>query len=155
MPSGLFSGGCRCDSGAECWSSLEAIFELASADFLAAHLAFIAAASCARRSGERFNFLFAFLTGRRFFALVVGVEDLAAGRAAAARVADFLAAFNVFADSDAFSFSFSLASFFGPSCRRFSSRWIFFLKFFSFMMCPSARYEGELMMDLELKTKSR
>src|SRR5262249_24933200 len=145
-----FSGGCWGDSGAECWSSLEAIFGLASADLFAAHLALIAAASCARRSGERFNFLFAFLTGRRFFALAFSVEDLAVARAA-----DFLAAFNVFAASAAFSLSFSLASFFGPSCRRFSSRWIFFFKFFSFMMCPSARHEGELMMDLELKTKSR
>ena len=152
MPSGLFSGGCRCDSGAECWSSLEAIFELASADFLAAHLAFIAAASCARRSGERFNFLFAFLTGRRFFALVVGVEDLAAGRAAVARVADFLAAFNVFADSDAFSFSFSLASFFGPSCRRFSSRRIFFLKFFSFIIACVRRAAKDPNLQLMMKS---
>jgi hypothetical protein len=32
-----------------------------------------------------------------------------------------------------------LASFFGPSRRRFSSRLIFFFKFFIFMMCAPAR----------------
>jgi hypothetical protein len=36
-----------------------------------------------------------------------------------------------------------LASFFGPSCKRFSSRRIFFLKFFSFIMCASANDESE------------
>jgi hypothetical protein len=52
---------------------------------LAAHLAFIAAASCARRSGERFSFLFAFLAAN-FLASAI--------RVAAERAADFLAAFN-------------------------------------------------------------
>src|SRR6266540_4074073 len=128
---------------------------------LGGHLAFIAAASCARRSGERFNFLFAFLTEAGFFAAFcagdffpIDAEGLAAGRAAAARAADFLAAFIAFAASAAWSFCFSLASLCGPSRTRFSSRWIFFLKFFSFMMCPPACHEGELTMHLELRTKS-
>jgi hypothetical protein len=44
-PSGLFSGGCGGPGGAECWLSPEAPFAFASAARLAAHLAFIAAAS--------------------------------------------------------------------------------------------------------------
>ncbi|PYK25499.1 MAG: hypothetical protein DME52_08395 [Verrucomicrobia bacterium] len=56
----------------------------------AAHLAFIAAASCARRSGERFRFLFAFLA-LGFFASAfcagdffsTRTEGLATGAAAA------------------------------------------------------------------------
>jgi hypothetical protein len=98
---------------------------------LAAHLAFIAAASRARPSGERLSLLFAFLTVPGFFA------------AAVARAADFLAAFSAFAASAASSFRLNLASFCGPSRTRFSSRLIFFLKFFSFMICPPARDEGE------------
>ena len=99
----------------------------ASAALLAAHLAFIAAESCARRSGERLSFFFAFLT---LLGFVAPVEDLAA----VARAADFLAAFIAFADSAACRFCFSLASFLEPSSRRFSSRRIFFFKFFSFMI---------------------
>lgn len=108
----------------------------------------MAAASCARRSGERFSFLFAFFARLGFFALGVCAE-----RTAVARAADFLAAFNAFAASSRCNFCFSLASFLGPSRRRFSSRWIFFLKFFSFMMCPPTRHDCELIMDLELRTK--
>jgi hypothetical protein len=88
---------------------------------LAAHLAFIAAASCARRSGERFSFLFAFLAAC-FFASAI--------RAAAARAKDFLAAFNTFTASAASRPRFSSVSFSGPSRRRFSSRLIFFFKSF-------------------------
>jgi len=130
---------------------VEADFAFDSAALLAAHLAFMAAASCARRSGEILSLRFAFLAVPGFFALAVGAGDffltddgLVAGRAAVARAADFLAAFIFFAASAACSFCLSLVSFFGPSCRRFSSRWIFFFKFFSFMMCPPARHEGEL-----------
>src|SRR5262249_34503268 len=101
-----------------------------SAALLAAHLAFIAAESCARRSGERFSFLFALLAAV-FLASTI--------RAAAVRAADFLAAFNAFAASAASSLRFRLANFCGPSRTRFSSRLIFFLKFFNFMnVCPLA-----------------
>src|SRR5262249_12915701 len=100
-----------------------------SAALLAAHLAFIAAESCARRSGERFSFLFALLAAG-FLASAIS--------AAAARAADFLAAFKVFAASAASSLRFRLANFCGPSRRRFSSRLIFFLKSFIFMMCVPA-----------------
>jgi hypothetical protein len=44
-PSGLLSGGCGGPGGAECWLSPEAPFAFASAARLAAHRAFIAAAS--------------------------------------------------------------------------------------------------------------
>src|SRR6266542_3647536 len=139
-PSGPLS--CGVDSDAECRLSLEAVFAPASATLLAAHLAFIAAASCARRSGERLSFRFAFLTRLDFFAPVGCAEDffstdgegLGARRAAAARAADFLAAFIAFAASAACSFCLSLANFFGPSCRRFSSRRIFFFTFLSFII---------------------
>jgi hypothetical protein len=130
-PSGLFSGG---GGGGRCAESrpAESDSAFASAALLAAHLAFISAESCARRSGERLSFFFGFLRLLGFFA---AVEDLAA----VARAADFLAAFIVFAASAACSFCFSLASFFGASCRRFSSRRIFFFKFFSFMIVLLAR----------------
>ena len=73
----------------------------------------------------------AFLAAAVFFA-PTRLEDLAAARAA--RAADFLAAFSFFAVSAACSLCFSLASFFGSSCRRFSSRRIFFFKFFVFII---------------------
>jgi hypothetical protein len=111
---------------------------VASAALFAAHLAFIAAASCARRSGERLSFLLGFLALPRFLVPVVCAGDfLSVG--AVARAADFLAAFSAFAASACWSFCFSLASFFGPSCKRFSSRRIFFSKFFSFMIVLLAR----------------
>src|SRR5262249_44888456 len=106
----------------------------ASAALLAAHLAFMAAASCARRSGERFSFLFAFLADD-FFASAI--------RAAAERAADFLAAFNAFTASAISRLRFSTASFCWPSCRRLSSRLIFFLKSFIFMnVCSRSRLSG-------------
>ncbi|PYL57310.1 MAG: hypothetical protein DMF31_10940 [Verrucomicrobia bacterium] len=83
---------------------------LASAALLAAHLAFIAAASCARRSGERFSFLLAFLALLRFFAPVDG-ESLLIGRCAVARAADFLAAFIAFVGFRRLPFLFQLGQF--------------------------------------------
>jgi len=97
---------------------------------LAAHLAFIAAASRARRSGERFNFLFAFLVAG-FLASAI--------RAAAARAKDFLRAFNAFTASATSKLRFNSASFCEPSRRRFSSRLILLLKSFIFIMCAAAR----------------
>jgi hypothetical protein len=88
-------------------------------------LAFIAAESCARRSGERSSFLFG-LFGTRILASAIS--------AAAARAADFLAALNAFAASAASNRRFSSANLAGPSRRRFSSRLIFFLKPFIFMI---------------------
>jgi hypothetical protein len=76
-----------------------------SAAFFAAHLAFIAAASCARRSGERFNLLLAFLALLGFFASVVGSQDFFPADAVA-RAADLLAAFDAFADSACCSLRF-------------------------------------------------
>jgi hypothetical protein len=107
---------------------------------LAAHLAFIAAESCARRSGERFSFFFAFLT--------------VAGCFARARPADFLLAFIAFAASAASSFRFSFASFFGPSWRRFSSRRIFFFRFFRFMIVLCSHAANDLFND-EISLMSR
>ncbi len=114
----------------------------AAAALLAAHLAFIAAANCARRSGVRLSFLFFFpatrgsLTvdpgftspaERRFFWIgTVAFELLRAFSADAVDVALVLAAVAVDAAS---SFPFSLASFFAPFCRRASSRRILFLRF--------------------------
>src|SRR5262245_10082492 len=103
----------------------------ASAALLAAHLAFIAAASCARRSGERFSFLFAFLAAGLLASAL---------RAAAERAADFLQAFNAFTACAASRLRFSSASFSGPSRRRLLSRLIFFLKSFIFMnVCSRSR----------------
>src|SRR4030095_6664489 len=87
---GASSGVCGVESGAECWSSAGAGVALASAALFAAHLAFIVAASCAPRSGERLRFFFAFLLALGFFDSVIcvgdffsmGVEGLGAGRAA-------------------------------------------------------------------------
>jgi hypothetical protein len=94
-----------------------------SAALLAAHRAFIAAASCARRSGERFNFFLGFLA-------LLGLFPADA----VARAADFLAAFNAFAVSACCSLRFSLASFSESSLRHFSSCWILFFNFFGFMI---------------------
>lgn len=114
----------------------------AAAALLAAHLAFIAAANCARRSGVRLSFLFFFPatrgsltvdpgftspTERRFFCIgTVAFELLRAFSTDAADVALVLPAVAVDAAS---SFAFSLASFFAPFCRRASSRRILFLRF--------------------------
>jgi hypothetical protein len=105
----------------------------ASAARFAAHLAFIAAASCARRSGERFNFLFAFfaLCG---FSVSAGCPRDFFPVGAVARAADFLAAFNAFADSACCSLRLSPASFSEPSRKRFSSCWIFLFNFFGFII---------------------
>jgi hypothetical protein len=88
--------------------------------FLAAQRAFIAAASRARCSGEKFCFLFACLACIAFTA------------------------------SLASSFRFSLANFFGPSRKRFSSRRIFFLKFLSFVIfspaCERMRVNDQLLL---------
>ena len=91
----------------------------------------MAAASCARRSGERFSFLFVFVAAPGFFASAVDAVDaegLAPLRFAVARAADFLAAFNALADSASCSLRLNFASFCGPSRKRFSSSWIFFFK---------------------------
>ena len=123
-PSALFSGACIGGNG-EFW--LVGV-ELLPADALfASHRAFIVAESCARRSGERFSFLFGFLVP----------PD------AVARAADFLAAFNAFADSACCSLRLKRASFSGPSRNRFSSCWIFFLNFFSFMFVLLLAPNGE------------
>ena len=100
---------------------------------MAAHRAFIAAASCARRSGERFSFLLGFFAPAGFFAPVAGSVDFFPAEAVA-RAADFLAAFNALADCASCNLRLSLASFWGPSRRRFSSCWIFFFNFFDFMI---------------------
>ena len=108
----------------------------------------MAAASCARRSGERLSFLFAFFPVRLFgpvrftagFAVKpsaffwIGVKDFAVSRALAARAANFLLAFIAFAFVSASSLRLSLASFSGPSCRRASSLRIFFLRVLSFIV---------------------
>ena len=73
----------------------------------------------------------------------VGEEDLAGRRPERARVADSLLASGAFTASIALSLRLSLASFLGPSRRRFSSRRIFFLKFFSFMICGAVCDEGD------------
>ena len=99
------------------------------AALLAAHLAFIAAASWARRSGERLSFFLVFLGLLGFFA-AVDREDLVA----VARAADFLLAFIAFAASVACNFCFSFASFFGPSRNRFSNRSIFFRRLLIFII---------------------
>jgi hypothetical protein len=75
----------------------------------------------------------AFLALLGFFAPVVGSRDFFPADAVA-RAADLLAAFNAFADSACCNLRLKLASFPGPSCRRFSSCWIFFFNFFSFMI---------------------
>jgi hypothetical protein len=61
-----------------------------------------------------------------------------------ARAADLLAAFNAFADSACCSLRFKLASFSGPSRRRFSSCWIFFFNFFNFMIVLLLSAEWQL-----------
>src|SRR5439155_14043875 len=129
-PSPLFSGGYVGGVG-EFWSDEVVLFP--SATLFAAHLAFIAAESCARRSGERFSFFLAFLASLGFFAPVVASGEFFPTDAVA-RAADFLAAFNAFAVSACCSLRRKLASFSEPSRRHFSSCWIFFFNFFSFMI---------------------
>jgi hypothetical protein len=122
-----------------------------SAARFAAHLAFIAAASCARRSGERFNFLFAFFALLGFFVSAVCPGDFFPV-SAVARAADFLAAFKAFADSDSCNLRLSLASFCVSSRRRFSSCWILFFNFFGFMFC-SPRAKRELTIGFRVNDK--
>ncbi len=120
-----------------------------AAAFLAAHRAFIVAASCARRSGERLSFLFTVLAARRVFAVAdftgafavtrlfffwVCAEPLILRRVPPARAADFLLILRAAAVAAALSFCFSLASFVAPFCRRDSSRRIFFRRVLSFIM---------------------
>jgi hypothetical protein len=90
-----------------------------SAARFAAHLAFIAAESCARRSGERFSFFFGFFAG---------------GRLGVARAVDLLTALDDFAASASCSLRFNFASFGALSRRRFSSCRIFFFNFFTFII---------------------
>jgi hypothetical protein len=119
-----------------------------AAAFFAAHRAFIAAASCARRSGERLSFLFTVLAARGVFALAditgasavtrlfffwVCAELFILRRAPPERAADFLLVLPAAAVAAASSFCFSLASFFAPFCRRASSRRIFFRRVFFIM----------------------
>ena len=129
-PSALFSGACIAGNG-ELW--LVGVELLPAAALFASHRAFIVAESCARRSGERFSFLFGFLVP----------PD------AVARAADFLAAFNAFADS----LRLKPASFSGPSRKRFSSCWIFFLNFFSFMLSSSWRRTANVKIGFRVNDK--
>lgn len=110
----------------------------------------MAAPSWARRSGERFSFLFTvpagfffgastvFLEGFAFERLfLTGVEDLAERRAApAVRESNFFFAFRAPAFSIAANFRFHLASFPGPFCSRVSSLRIFFLRVLRFIGIP-------------------
>ena len=143
----------------------------AAAALLAAHLAFMAAASCARRSGVRLSFLFTFLAvigllaatarirgsgvkRRFFFSARPEVSTLL--RALSARTADFLFFLAAPAVAAASSFCFSFASFFAPFCRRASSRRIFLLRFLGFiwgsiLLPPVAGATRAL--DMELITK--
>jgi hypothetical protein len=77
-----------------------------------------------------------------FFAPVVGSRDFFPADAVA-RAADFRAAFNAFADSACCSLRLNLASFSGSSRRRFSSCWIFFFNFFSFMIVLLLAPDGD------------
>ena len=102
-----------------------------AAALFAAHRAFIAAASWARRSGDRLSFRFTFAGELRRRLLVAFAGDFAIGNCAfvgadfealadrpstaAALVADFLLAFCALAFSISASFRFHLASFAGPS----------------------------------------
>jgi len=115
---------------------------LPAAALFASHRALIVDESCARRSGERFSFLFGFLAALAFSAPIVDSGDFFPPDAAA-RAADFLAAFNAFADSACCSLRLKLASFSGPCRKRFSSCWIFFLNFFSFIFVLLLAPNGE------------
>src|SRR5262245_20681701 len=126
----MFSGDCGGGIG-EFWSDDVEIFPPAAR--FAAHLAFIAAASCARRSGERFSFLLVFFAPPGFLPPVVDSEDFFPADAVA-RAADFLAAFNAFADSACCSLRLKPASLSESSRRRFSSCCIFFFNFFGFIV---------------------
>ena len=119
---------------------------LPAAALFAAHLAFIAADKLRPTfRGEIQLFFSAFLTGA-----------LACLRFAVARAADFLAAFNACLDSASCNLRLNLASFCGPSRRRFSSCWIFFLNFFSFIIVLLPAPAANLTIGgLELMTKSR
>lgn len=124
--------------------ALEELFRAfaATAALLAAHLAFIAAANCARRSGVRLSFLFFCLARRRSLAAVacftspaerdffwVGAEAFEALRAFSADTAVAALVLAAVAVAAVSSFRFSLASFFAPFCKRASRRRILFLRF--------------------------
>ena len=144
-PSALFSGVCAGGNGEFC---LLEVALLPAAALFASHRAFIVAESCARRSGERFSFLFGFLAALAFSARIVGSGDFFPADAVA-RAADFLAAFNAFADS----LRLKPASFSGPSRKRFSSCWIFFLNFFSFMLSSSWRRTANVKIGFRVNDK--
>ena len=132
---------------------------VASAALLAAHRAFIAAASCSRRSGERLSFLFTFLGATALFAAAGFACDFAVElpfflRAAAARAVDFFFAFAALAFTKAASLPFSLASFFGPSSSRVSKRRIFFLRVLSFTREEGLVYIDKWMIDFELNDET-
>jgi hypothetical protein len=117
-----------------------------AAALLAAHLALIAAASWARRSGVRLSFLFAPLAAPDRFAVAAGFTPAFDGRRslflstdaealpALLAPADLLVGLAAVRVSAAPSFCFSLASLFSPLCRRASSRRIFFLRFLIFFI---------------------
>src|SRR5262249_6252644 len=115
---GASPGACEVESGGECGSSADEGVALASTALLAV-LAFIAAASCARRSGERLSLFFVFLMEPDFspaacagvFCLTDG-NVLVAGGGAIAAVGEFLAPLSAFSASIASSFRLSLVSFF-------------------------------------------
>ena len=101
---------------------------MAAAALLAAHLAFIAAASCARRSGVRLSFLLTFLA-----ALGAPAEAVAVLRAFPAEPRDLFLVLAAPAVPAAPRFRFSLASFFASFRMRASSRRIFLVRFLSFI----------------------
>jgi len=94
----------------------------AAAARFAAHRAFIAADSCARRSGVRLSFRFAILATLGSFTLPVP-----------ACANDFPLVLSAPAVASTSNFCFSLASFFAPFCRRASSRRILLLSFLGFI----------------------
>jgi hypothetical protein len=116
------------------------VFEPVAALF-AAHLAFIAAANCARRSGVRLSFLFALLAAPDPFPVAAGFTpafflslDAEALPAFLARAADLLFGLATARVSAAPSFCFSLASFCSPFFKRASSRRIFFVRLLTFFI---------------------
>ena len=98
---------------------------LVAAARLAAHLALIVSASCARRSGVRLSFLFTFLGALGSFTAAAGFLPALPPGAAAVSAAP--------------SFCFSLASFLPPFCSRASSRRILFLRLLRFFIFVKSR----------------
>src|SRR6267143_2825256 len=129
------------------------------AALFAAHRALIAAASCSRRSGERLSFLFTFLgtdpCPPAGFICDFAVELRFFLPATAARAIDFLFAFAALALTKDASFTFNLASFFGPSSSRVSRRRIFFLRVLSFITRSGwLVYIDKCRVDLELNDET-